>query len=363
MPLVFLQQAVSLLLAKKVIAFPTETVYGLGGLAEDQSVVDRIFAIKKRPADNPLICHFHSLEQILNYAESRPYLELLAKKFTPGPLTFLLPLTNPCLKSATCGQDQVCCRIPQHNLTLSLLKEINKPLVGPSANLSGRPSATTASMVLESLDTLIDGVLDGGSCKIGLESTILDCTKTDQVAILRPGAIGIQELSQVLQPHFPTLKILDSQKNSSELLVPGQKYRHYSPQTPVFKISFKKLETINLEDLLSSLFQKLNLQQEQILNLPDAPSFAILAGSKSLDYLKKFLTSNNLMKLLDSKGKIFWLSFGDSLLQIGQNFYQVLASLDNLQITAAFLFEEDWGQGSLALALKNRLQKVGEYLF
>jgi L-threonylcarbamoyladenylate synthase len=164
----------------QVVAFPTETVYGLGAIATDLEAIKKVFAAQSRPKDNPLICHFYDIKQVHEYVTfPSPYIQELFKCFTPGPISFLLPLksgvSSP-LKYAVSGSDKVICRIPRHPLILDLIKECGLPLAGPSANLSGSPSGTSAQMVLDQLGDKIAGVLDGGQSDIGVESTIIDCS-------------------------------------------------------------------------------------------------------------------------------------------------------------------------------------------
>lgn len=369
MPLVSIQQAVDLLLADKVVVFPTETVYGLGGLAESAVAIAKIFAIKKRPADNPLICHFHSLEQILAYTEKIPsYLPLLVTKLTPGPVTFLLPIPKDSpLQNATCGQKQVCCRIPKHPLALELLRKVGKPLVGPSANLSGMPSGTSASMVLQTLDSLVDGILDGGLSDLGLESTILDCRQEKQITILRPGVVGKVELLEILAENFPQVSVLDYKQKTNtqeQTVIPGQKYRHYSPQTPVYKIrlSSQNWSAASFWSLLSAKLQEYQTDT----------SIAILASTEVLQKVRAacpFTQQDQWLEptLENSESKtdfsrLFYLNLGLQLPQISRQLYQALFKLDTLKLKCAFLLQENFGDSSLALALDNRLEKIGEVL-
>lgn len=218
--------AIELLKRGEVVAFPTETVYGLGASIEKPEAVQRIFSIKGRPSDNPLIVHIFSLDQVLSLAESPPpEFFRLADRFWPGPLALIVKrnLSVPAIVSA--GHSTLAIRMPSHPITRKILEGVREPLAAPSANLSGRPSPTTASDVLEDLAGKIPLIVDGGPCSIGIESTVLSLVHSVPT-ILRPGQITRQELEEVLQ-----CKIDISQ--SGPLLSPGMKYRHYAPKAAV----------------------------------------------------------------------------------------------------------------------------------
>src|SRR4030095_968216 len=223
-------EAAALLLNGKVVAVPTETVYGLAAIATLPAAVAKIFEIKNRPADNPLICHFYNTDQIRKYVKSIPgNTEKLLQQFSPGPVSFMfdLPADSP-VKFATCGSEQVIARIPNHAVFLEIIQETNEPVAAPSANTSGKISPTSAEMVETDIGTKIDGIVDGGISHIGLESTILDARSEDAVYILRPGAIGEREISRVL----PDVKVFPLQHDTGEV-IPGSKYKHYAPNTPL----------------------------------------------------------------------------------------------------------------------------------
>lgn len=275
------KQAIVAIQNDKIVALPTETVYGLFGLGNSSKSVAQVYKIKNRPADNPLICHFHSFEQILSHTINQPeYLAILVDNFCPGPITFLLEL-NPCsdLQPATAGQVRICCRIPDNIQTLEILKEINIPLFGPSANSSTRVSGTNCEIIFADLGDKIVGIVDGGECEVGLESTIIDCSAKDVIKILRPGAIGKTEIEKVLNNQ--NIKIIENQ--ASDKTTPGAKYRHYSPTTKIVRtektvIQINDTEIINspeikyilgFEEDLSTLpnsIQKINLGSVSIPN-------------------------------------------------------------------------------------------------
>ena len=226
-------QAVDLLNNSEVVAFPTETVYGLGAVATDEMAVKKIFAAKGRPADNPLIVHIGTIEEVDLYIEKVPE---VAKKcmeaFWPGPLTILMQAKpNVLAKSVTPGLSTVGLRMPSHPVALELLHKIKKPLAAPSANRSGKPSPTKAEHVAEDLNGIIPCILDGGTAGIGIESTVLDVTLETPV-ILRPGGVTKEMLEAVIGPVIQPTK--HEQKLDSTPKAPGMKYTHYAPEAPVY---------------------------------------------------------------------------------------------------------------------------------
>lgn len=215
--------------------FPTETVYGLGAAADNQSAIEEIYRIKNRPADNPLICHFYSKEHIFEYVDTAkipPYWNILVKSFSPGPLTYLLALpTDSKLKPATRGSLTIGCRIPNHRIALDIIQRVNKPIAAPSANTSGRYSGTNFEMVKADLGEKVKLLIDGGQSVIGLESTIIDCTQPDKITILRKGFVTQEDIQQVLDKcRFDNIPV---EYGTSKTTIPGAKYRHYQPTTPI----------------------------------------------------------------------------------------------------------------------------------
>lgn len=315
------------LLEGKVVGIPTETVYGLGALATNETAVDKIYRIKNRPSDNPLICHFYSYEQMLKYVTWVPsYLLLLVKTFSPGPISYLLPISpNSALLPATRGGLYVVCRIPDHEKTLELLRVVNTPIAAPSANPSGLPSATSAKMVFDYFGDQVAGVLDGGRSEVGLESTILDCRNQDRVIILRPGKIGKREIEECLNHYEEKIRVEEYQV--SHEVVPGNKYPHYSPTTPIVKIQ----------------------SPQQITT---TSNYLILASDEGV---KKY----NLKA--DAQKSIYIQSFGSllSLDHVAQHLYENLLRVDQYGISQAYLLEEDWGESSIGKSIQNRLSKVG----
>ena len=223
-----IQQAAAILLRGGLVAFPTETVYGLGANALDAAAVQRIFVAKGRPASDPLIVHIAALDQLNRVAVNVPALaHILAQAFWPGPLTLVLKRRAVIPASVSAGRDTVAVRIPDHAVPLALARAAGVPIAAPSANLFTRPSPTTAAHVLEDLDRRIDLLLDGGPTPIGLESTVLDLTSA-RPELLRPGGVPIEVLRQYIPDLSFTPRYIEH--DSVAPASPGMMLKHYSPR-------------------------------------------------------------------------------------------------------------------------------------
>ena len=220
-----------------LVAIPTETVYGLGANGLDEDAVAKIFEAKGRPRDNPLILHISGPEQIELFCHHIPQKAYdLAEAFWPGPLTIVLPAKECVPKRTTGGLSTVAVRCPDHDAAREIIRLSGVPIAAPSANISGKPSTTTAQHVLHDHDGKIDAIVDGGPCRVGVESTIVDLTE-ERPRLLRPGGIGPEELKAVLGDLIVD-KAVTSQIDKDEVVkAPGMKYRHYAPQEPVVIVS------------------------------------------------------------------------------------------------------------------------------
>lgn len=217
-----------------LVAFPTETVYGLGANGLNKNAVKKIFKAKGRPQDNPLILHISNINQLSSLVEKIPKnAEKLIKKFWPGPLTIILKKSKKVPEIITAGLDSVAVRMPKNKIALELIKSSGCPLAAPSANLSGKPSPTIAEHVIEDLNTKIDAIIDGRKTDIGLESTVIDLTQ-EPSQILRPGKITKKQIEKIIG------KINNKKSKSKKPRSPGMKYRHYSPKAKIFTIQNKK---------------------------------------------------------------------------------------------------------------------------
>jgi L-threonylcarbamoyladenylate synthase len=228
-----LTEAAELLRSGETVAFPTETVYGLGADATNTEAVERIFSAKGRPSDNPLIVHIADIEQLSGLIEPASVTSdhrKLMEVFWPGPLTIVLPVKTGGISSlVTAGLTTVGVRIPDHPAALQLLRETGLPIAAPSANSSGRPSPTLASHVREDLDGRIGGIVDGGATGVGVESTVIQLVD-GQLYILRPGGVTAEQLQSAL----PAIRIHEQEReelrDSETPRAPGMKYAHYAPK-------------------------------------------------------------------------------------------------------------------------------------
>lgn len=224
-----IKSASTLLKAGQLVAFPTETVYGLGCDAGNSDALARLYRVKGRPGDHPVIVHLASIDQLEDWALTVPDQALaLARKFWPGPMTLILKKSDKVLPAVSGGQDTVGLRIPSHPVALSLLKEFNSGVAAPSANRHGKISPTTAEHVKSELGDLVAKVLDGGQCSVGIESTIVDLSG-EMPRILRPGMITLDEIESVLKKAKKSRK--KDTGNSVAPRAPGTLSSHYAPQT------------------------------------------------------------------------------------------------------------------------------------
>ncbi|TFK75970.1 translation factor [Pluteus cervinus] len=289
-----LNQASDQLLRGYPVAFPTETVYGLGALALDEAASAQIFATKGRPADNPLIVHVSSFEMLRSllppdYTLPRAY-QALTKHFWPGPLTLLFPCLPSIIPSIiTANQKTVAIRMPSHPVARALIALSNAPLAAPSANSSGKPSPTRAEHVFRDLQGKISIVLDGGPCGVGLESTVVDGLHEDGcIRVLRPGGVTVEDIEQVLREEMPDVvpppRVLVHRRDYRDEVIeqapttPGMKYRHYSPSVPVILLNLdappsSDVKTLDFEEFLSSLrrFGHHNVVKVGLLAPEDSP--------------------------------------------------------------------------------------------
>ncbi len=221
----------------QLVAIPTETVYGLGanGLSED--AVLKIFEAKGRPQDNPLILHLHGAQQIADFCRDIPDAAYaLAEKFWPGPLTMVLPAKDIVPRRTTGGLSTVAVRCPDCDITREIIRLAGVPLAAPSANISGKPSTTTAGHVRHDHDGRIAAIVDGGACRVGVESTIVDLTETP-ARLLRPGGITPEQLVQVLGGLTVDKAVTESISKDAVVKAPGMKYKHYAPDCAVLIVS------------------------------------------------------------------------------------------------------------------------------
>ncbi|MDO4483377.1 MAG: L-threonylcarbamoyladenylate synthase [Clostridia bacterium] len=238
-----LQAAAELLRSGQLVAFPTETVYGLGANAFDKDAVLSIFAAKDRPADNPLIVHVWCREQLKDICEVSETAEKLMDAFWPGPLTILMPRKESIPLEVTAGLPTVAVRMPSHPVAAALLKACNVPVAAPSANRSGKPSPTSARYVYQDMDGRIPMIIDGGDCDVGLESTVLDIGH-GKPCILRPGGVTRDMLEKVLGEVDVAGSVLRPLQQGEVALSPGMRYKHYAPNGQVVLVEGEEQQVV-----------------------------------------------------------------------------------------------------------------------
>lgn len=322
-----LSEAATILKEGGLVAFPTETVYGLGGIATQREAAQRIYAAKGRPSDNPLIIHIAEPSDAERYAYTGELYYRLAEAFMPGPLTVILPKRDTIPDTVTGGLDTVAVRCPDHPVAHALIRETGAAIAAPSANLSGSPSPTCGAHVKKDLDGRIDAILDGGSCEIGLESTIVQI-KGDGLVLLRPGAITRDALLCVCDRVELAPSITEALAENERPLSPGMKYKHYAPAVPLVLLEGEA------EDVISFLRHAQNTER-----------CAILCYHEELDHLR-------FERLIDIGAK-------QDLAEQAQALFGALRKADELD--ADIIYAHLPPKDGLGLALYNRLIRAAAH--
>ncbi len=256
-----------------LVAFPTETVYGLGGNALDPSAARRIYAAKGRPSDNPLIIHLAYAEEAEKYCETSQMFYRLAMAFMPGPLTVILKKKSIIPDEVTGGLDTVAVRVPSHPVAHRLLEVCDFPIAAPSANISGKPSPTCLHHVKEDMDGKIEMILGGGQCSIGVESTIVKIDG-EELSLLRPGAITVEMLAPFCKCVSVDPALERPLVGDEHPLAPGMKYKHYAPKAEVVLLD-------GADEQLFSFFKEVS-GKEDIGILCPASMFSLLSGENTI---------------------------------------------------------------------------------
>lgn len=325
------QEAGSILKAGGVVAFPTETVYGLGADALNPEAARKIYEAKGRPSDNPLIIHICEHESIHCIAQDiTDEARLLMEEFWPGPLTLVLHKKESVPHGTTGGLDTVAVRMPDHELARDLIQFGGGFICAPSANLSGRPSPTKASHVIEDMDGKIDMIVACDNVSIGVESTILDMTVEPPV-ILRPGAVTQGMLEKVIGPVIVDQAILSADSKEAPR-APGMKYRHYAPKAELTVVEGKPEKR---EAYINNQVEKLQAQGYKV---------GIMAAKEN--------ARNYNADVVESLGKA-------GTEDIAVRLYEVLRGFDHMDID--YIFSEDFPTGDLGQAVMNRLKKAAGY--
>nr|WP_314496021.1 L-threonylcarbamoyladenylate synthase [uncultured Peptostreptococcus sp.] len=314
----------------KTVIFPTETVYGLGANALDEDAATKIYQAKGRPSDNPLLVHVADKEDVYDLVENiDDRAKLLMDKFWPGPLTIVFKKKDIIPDRTSGGLDTVAIRMPSDQVARDLIRQAGVPIAAPSANISGRPSPTKPEHIIRDMDGRVDGILVGGPCDYGVESTIIDLSE-DLAMVLRPGSITLEMLGEVLGrvDLDPSLKNKDDNIRAK---APGMKYKHYSPQAQVY-----------------------------IVKADDLEGFAERVDSLCEDNAKKGLKIGVMTMNYDQhsyQAKVFDLGGSDT--EVAKNLFDSLISLDRESIDIAYVpyFEER----GIGVAIMNRLKKAAAY--
>lgn len=329
-----LQEACQVLRNDGLVAFPTETVYGLGGNALHKEAANHIYAAKGRPSDNPLIVHISEVKSLYELAADVPEAaKKLSEAFWPGPLTMILPKADIVPKSTTGGLDTVAIRMPSHPIAKELIRQCGVYIAAPSANLSGRPSPTKAEHVIEDLSGRIDMIIDGGEVGIGLESTIVDLTGNVPM-VLRPGYITLEMLREVLGNVEVDPAVLSREvKPGIVAKAPGMKYRHYAPKG---QLTIVEGET---KQVVASILQMVHDKQKEGYKV------AVIAAQETVNCYPS--------------GIVYSIGSRKCEGSIAAGLYDILREMDHLG--AEYIFAESFEDDNLGQAIMNRMLKAAGY--
>lgn len=328
----FIEEAGKVIRNGGTVAFPTETVYGLGANALDDEAVRKIFIAKGRPQDNPLIIHV-STKEISELVKDVPEVaQKIIDKFWPGPLTVILEKKDIIPNVTSANLNTIGIRMPNSEIALKLIELAERPIAAPSANISGRPSPTEVERCVEDLNGRVDYIIGGESSDIGVESTIVDCTVNPPL-VLRPGGITLEMLKEI-NPEIELDKALKSKPNDDfRPKAPGMKYKHYAPNAHLKIIKGKNEKTIEIiNEIVENYIEKGN-------------DVAILTTNENLN---KF---NN--------GKVISLGSENDLKEIAKNLFEALRKCDDLGVQ--YILCQGFEENGVGLAIMNRLNKAAGY--
>lgn len=330
----FLEKAAIVLQSGGLVAFPTETVYGLGGNGLNPSSAKKIYEAKGRPSDNPLILHISDFSMLSDLVEEIPEnARKLAEKYWPGPMTLVFKKAAKVPYETTGGLETVAIRLPSHEVAREVIRKSGLPIAAPSANSSGRPSPTTALHVKEDLDGKINMILDGGEVGIGIESTIIDVSGEAPV-LLRPGFITKKMIEEVVKEIFIDPTILDEKKGeNARPKAPGMKYKHYAP----------KGNLVIYEGNREGVIEKINLEVEKARRQGWRTGVIATEETRSA-YVADY---------------VFSLGSREDSNQIGHNLFAVLRQLDS--VGAEKIFSESFVKDDFFMAIMNRLNKAAGF--
>lgn len=334
-----LLEAAGIIRGGGLVAFPTETVYGLGTNALNEEAAKKIYAAKGRPSDNPLIAHIASMEELVPLVAEIPAAgRKLAAAYWPGPLTMVFPKSAKVPYGTTGGLETVAVRMPSHPLARKLIALAGVPIAAPSANLSGRPSPTRAEHVWQDMNGRIDMVIDGGAVGIGVESTIVDMSG-EVPTLLRPGAITLEMLKDVIGGVEIDPAILGPLSEDVKPKAPGMKYRHYAPKAELVLVENAKVDNTVTENMVLEINR---LATEQ---LQQGYQVGILCTDETRDRYPQ--------------GTVRSVGRRDSEQDVAHNLFAVLREFDDLAVD--YIFSESFPQDHLGQAIMNRLMKAAGY--
>lgn len=318
-----------------LVAFPTETVYGLGADALNESAVKKIYLAKNRPMDNPIIVHVAEKSEVYKLAKKVPEIaEKLMNTFWPGPLTIVLEASEIVPKITSGGLKTVAIRMPKHKVALELIRLSETPIAAPSANLAGKPSPTSAEHVIRDLYGRIDVIIDAGSTAVGLESTVLDLT-TDIPQILRPGGVTYEDLKRVLgKVEVHPSALAKKEVEVEEVKSPGMKHRHYAPNA----------EMLVVEGEIEAMVEKINELAKDFSNR--GKKVGILATDETLNRYSGIWT----LRSLGSRR---------NLDIVAKNLFKLLRELEDEKVDV--IIAEGFPEEGMGLAIMNRLRKASNY--
>ena len=327
-----LKEAARIIYDGGVVAFPTETVYGLGANALNEEAVKKIFIAKGRPQDNPLIVHVASKDIYNLVKEVPPIAQELINKFWPGPLTIILEKKDIIPNMTSANLSTIGIRMPNSEIALKLIELSERPIAAPSANISGRPSPTEVERCIDDLNGRVDYIIGGESSDIGVESTIIDCTVNPPM-ILRPGGITLEMLREI-DSNIDIDKALKSKpSNDLKPKAPGMKYRHYAPKANLKIIRGKNEKTIEIiTEMLENYIEKNN-------------DVAIIT------------TDENLNKF--DKGNVISLGSEKNLSEIAKNLFEALRKCDDIGVQ--YILCQGFEEKGVGVAIMNRLSKAAGY--
>lgn len=328
-----IRQAADVILRRGLVAFPTETVYGLGANALDEEAVAKIFHAKGRPSNDPLIVHVASLDDVKLVAKQiPPVVEKLAATFWPGPLTLVLPKQAHVPASVTAGLDSVAVRVPSHPVALTLIRASGVPIAAPSANRFGHTSPTTAQHVMDDLNGRIDMILDGGATSVGVESTVLDVTH-EPAMILRPGGVSREAIENVIG----AVELRNNRPNSDDeaQVSPGLLGKHYTPNA----------ELVLCKGERDSALKKLLVLVKQAQ--AEGRSVGLLLANEDMTYFEPVCIP-------------YPLGTSNDLESIARNLYAGMRALDDQGVN--LILTRDFGKQGLGLAIHDRLLRAASQI-